>query len=117
MSLVVHAPSLADALISFPDLAFALLFLAFMLWSGLRLAPTYSAYVAVIVLPPLFGMTTYSPYLPLASISRYVLLAFPAFILLGRWRGPTRIQQFLLASSFLVETFWLVLFAAWMLVG
>jgi hypothetical protein len=117
LGLVVNAQNAVDALISLPDGVFALLFLGFTLWSAFRLSSTFSAYMVVIVFPPLLGLTTYSPLLPLASMSRYVVVAFPAFILLGRAFGPSLPQCLIVTLSFLLQTFWLILFAAWIFVG
>lgn len=113
---VLTAPSPLEAVISFPDAFFAVSFLSLLVWSFVRLSPTLSAYMAIIVLPPLFGMTTYSPVYPLASMSRYVLLAFPAFILLGKL-PPSWWQPIVLVFSFLLQTLWLILFVAWVFVG
>ena len=113
---VFHAPTVLDAIRSFPDAFFAVLFLGFLVWSAFRLSPTLTVYMAIIVLPPLFARSTYEPDFPLASMSRYVLLAFPAFLLLGRLRWR-RWQAPLLAVSFLVQTLGLVLFVVWVFVG
>jgi Gpi18-like mannosyltransferase len=114
---IFHSTNFVDALISLPDEICAVLFLSFIVWSFFRLAPTLTAYMAIIVLPPLFGLTTYSPYLPLASMSRYVLVAFPAFVLLGRVNAFARLRSLLIAFSFVFQTVWLILFVAWVFVG
>lgn len=112
----LRAANPVDAMVSFPDPFFAILFLTFAIWSLFRLKPTLTAYMAVILLPPLFGMTTYSQYLPLAAMSRYVLLAFPAFILLGTLPRASW-QPYVLAFSLLLQTLWLMLFVSWIFVG
>jgi len=114
---VLHAQSIVDVIISLPDGLCAVLFLGLTIWSCFRLAPSLTAYIAIIVLPPLFGMTTYSTYLPLASMSRYVMVAFPAFILLGRVTAFRLARSLLVAFSFLLQTLWLILFVAWIFVG
>lgn len=112
----LHGTNPVDAIVIFPDPFFAIIFLIITLWSLFRLKPMFTAYMAVMVLPPLFGMTTYSQYLPLASMSRYVLLAFPAFVLLGTL-PRARWQPFVLTFSLLLQTLWLILFESWIFVG
>ncbi len=113
---VVYAPSLSEAIVSFVDPFFAVLFLAALLWSWFRLPPSYMVYLAVILLPSFFSYFTLASFFPLASLSRFVSVAFPAFLLLGTlkkswWQAP------LLALSFVLQTFWLMLFVAWVFVG
>ncbi len=112
----LSAQDIITTIRSLPDPILALLFIAFTVWSFLRLSLTLAIYMTTIVVLPLFSMTTYLPFLPLASMSRYVLVAFPAFILLARqrwsvWMGP------LVAVSLLVQMCWLVAFGAWVFVG
>ncbi len=112
---VIFAPSLLEAAISFMDPFFAVVFLLGIVWSARRLPLSMTAYLATIVLPPLFVTTTYSEHYPLTAMARYVLVAFPFFLLLGAlakgwWQLP------LTAFSFVVQMFYLMLFVAWVFV-
>lgn len=114
-SAVLFAPSLTDAFVSFWDPFFAVVFLLTLVVSARRLPLSFTMYLAIVVLPPLFVATTYSPHYPLTAMARYVMVGFPFFLLVGSlpkswWQLPT------LAISFLVQTFWLMLFVAWVFV-
>lgn len=112
---VLYAPSLSAALLSFLDPFCAIVLLAALIWSTRRLPLSLTAYLAIIIAPSLFILTTYSDAYPLTSVSRFVVLAFPLFLLLGslpkRWW-----ETILLAFSFLLQTLLLVLFSAWVFV-
>jgi hypothetical protein len=112
---VFDAHSLFDASLSFLDPFFALVLLASLLWSLRRLPLSMTAYLAIVIMPSLFVVTTYSDAYPLTSVSRFVLLAFPFFLLVGslpnRWW-----DSLVLAFSFLIQTLLLVLFSAWVFV-
>ena len=112
---VFRAPSLLDAFFSIVDPLCAIILLGALIWSGRKLPSSFTVYFAMIVLPPLFVVTTYSSESPLTAISRYALVAFPFFLLLGSlpkrwWQAP------LFGISFLFQTFWLMLFVAWVFV-
>jgi hypothetical protein len=105
------------SLYNLPDLVITLLFLGLTIRGFQRLSPTLAAYMTVLVVPPLFNNPLFVPYLPLASISRYLLMAFPGFFLLGQVASESLWQKLLMTSSFLLETFGLILFVAWIFVG
>jgi hypothetical protein len=112
---VLFAPSAPEAVLSLVDPFFAVVFLAALVWSARRLPLAMTVYMATIVLPPLFVTTTYSEHYPLTAMARYVLVAFPFFLLVGAlrkrwWQAPVW------ALSFLAQTFLLVLFCAWVFV-
>ncbi len=92
-----------------PDLFFALLLIVLLCWSITRLRPTFAVYMAIIILPPLFSLSTFRPLFPLASMSRYVLVAFPGFLPLGasesmgRWLVPIAILSLLVQTSILSQ--------------
>jgi Mannosyltransferase (PIG-V) len=98
--------------------AYNLLFLGFavaLLVAGLRvLPPELSAYAALLILPPaLFG----TPQDPLMGLPRYVLVAFPLFIVIG---ALLRDRRFLAGWLILSTAFSLVLcalFVSWRFVA
>ncbi|MCC7162854.1 MAG: glycosyltransferase family 39 protein [Anaerolineae bacterium] len=115
LRVVIAAPSLFDAGISFFNSFAALLLLSGTVWSARRLPLSMTVYMAAIALPPLFVITTYSAHYPLTATSRYVLMAFPLFLLVGAqhrswWQLPA------LAGSFLLQTVWMMLFVGWVFV-
>jgi hypothetical protein len=114
---VLSAKNWSDVGYSLPDLFFAVLFVILLAWSIVRLRPTFTLYMAVIILPPLLSVSTFQPLLPLASVSRYVLVAFPGLLLLGssqrvgQWLAPIAIL------SFVAQTILLSQFVEWQFVG
>lgn len=112
---VARASSGMEALLSLLDPLGIFILLAALVWSARRLPLSMTVYLAIIVAPSLFVITTYSDAYPLTSVSRFVVLAFPLFLLLGtlnaRWW-----EQFVVAVSFLLQTLLLVLFSAWVFV-
>ncbi len=102
---------------AWPDLIITVLFLGVLVWSIFRLSPTWTAYIAIILLPPLFGLTTYNALLPLASMSRYALVAFPGFFLLSAPGIRSLGARSLMGVLLILQTFWLILFVAWVLVA
>jgi hypothetical protein len=112
---VFRATSIFEAGLSFLDPFAVLVLLAALIWSARRLPLSLSAYLAIILAPSLFVVTTYSEAYPLTSVSRFTVLAFPLFLLLGTL-PPRRWETWLLAGSFLLQTLLLVLFAAWVFV-
>lgn len=112
---VFLAPSLHYAAIGLLDPLLAVIFLCGLVWSWRRLPLSMTIYMAIIVIPALFVMTTYAERFPMIAVSRYVIVGFPFFLLLGScqkswWQLP------LLSISFLWQTVWLVLFVAWVFV-
>lgn len=112
---VILAPTLLDAAISLMDPLFATVFLAGLVWSARRLPVSMTVYMATIIVPPLFVVTTYSDHYPLTAMARYVVVAFPFFLLLGGlpkswWQLPVA------ALSFLAQMVWMMLFVAWVFV-
>lgn len=64
------------------DFACALLFLTLSAFAFFKLDGGYAVYSALFVLAPL---SRYSPTFPLMSMSRYVLVLFPCFVILALW--------------------------------
>ncbi len=114
---VLGAKDLSEVVYASPDLIVALLFVGLTIWSAFRLGATMTAYMAVVILPPLFGITTYERLLPLASLSRYVLAAFPGFILLAQIPWLVRWRLGFMTISLLLQTFGLILFSHWFFMG
>lgn len=77
---------------------FALAFLGLCVASFWRLPLAYSAYALVVLLLPL---STPSTYVPLFSMPRFMLTAFPLFILLALWGGKREWVDRLVTVSFL----------------
>ena len=110
-----NAPSSIEAILSAVQAGMEILLLGALVWSARRLPWSYTAYLAILAIPPLFLVTTYSSQFPLTAVARYALIAFPLFILLGalrqgRWQLPV------MAFSFVLQTFWFMLFVAWVFV-
>ena len=74
-------------------------------------------YVAVILLPPLFALARFDPALPLASLPRFLVVAFPGFIALGAKRLREPFPQVMAALSLLLQTFMLLIFTQWIFAG
>lgn len=112
---VWDADSIAAAALSFLDPFSVVVLVGGLVWGARRLPLSMVAYMAIIITPSLFVITTYSDAYPLTSVSRFVVLAFPLFLLMGslphRWW-----ETLLLAFSFLIQTLLLVLFCAWVFV-
>jgi hypothetical protein len=103
--------------LNFFDLALTLLFLA-MLVSQLRAHRWADAtYMAIILLPPLFSIARFVSDLPLASMSRFLIVVFPGFAWLGGMRLNRYFEQSILASSFALQALLLFLFTHWIFVG
>lgn len=112
---VIFAPSPLDAAISFMDPFFTLVLLGALGWGARRLPLSMTSYLAMIVVPPLFVVTTYSEHYPLIAMARYALTAFPFFLLLGAlpksgWQAPVA------AFAFVLQTVWMMLFVSWVFV-
>jgi len=112
---VLNASSISDAALSFLDPIAVILLLAALVWSARRLSLAMTMYIAIIVAPSLFVVTTYSDAYPLTSVSRFVILAFPVFVLLGSHRARWW-ETIVLTLSFLLQTLLLILFSAWVFV-
>jgi len=69
------------------------IFLAMTVLSFRTLPPEYGIYMAVTVFVLLLRRTTLQP---LVSMSRYVLVLFPAFMMWGRWGRNPRVQRLII---------------------
>ncbi|MBI4675638.1 MAG: glycosyltransferase family 39 protein [Chloroflexi bacterium] len=112
---MLGAPSWLEGTLTAIQLGAELLLLGAIVWSARRLSWSYTAYAAIIALPSLFVVTTYSSQFPLTGVSRFAILAFPLFLLLGALRKRWW-HSLLIAGSFLLQTLWLILFVSWVFV-
>ena len=109
--------SLADNLGAAVNL-YNLLFLclaAILLAAGLRVLPfSLNAYAFLLILPPVFFGT---PQIPLMGLPRYVLVAFPIFIVLGVLLRDRRSLGIWLALSAAASVVFCALFVSWRFVA
>jgi hypothetical protein len=117
LAVAFSAKNWYDVYYSLRDPAAELLFVALMLLSIRRLSPTFSVYMAIVLLPPLMSISTYQPLLPLASMWRYELVAFPGFILLSQILLLKRWQSPVVLASFAFQMVVFTRFLQWILVG
>jgi len=90
------------------------LFLAMTALSFRHLSPEYGIYMAVSVFVLLSRRTTLQP---LVSMSRYVLILFPAFMIWGRWGRNPRFQKLVVYPSVALLLYLSGQFAMWGWVG
>lgn len=93
------------------NFAFTVVFLALSIVSFWRLPLAYAAYAFMVVLTPLFFP---SMFMPLYSMPRFVLMAFPIFILLAIWGTRYRWFKWLVLTYSLI---FLGLFTAMFVTG
>lgn len=79
-----------------------------------RLSPEYGIYMAVTIFVLLSRRTTLQP---LVSMSRYVLILFPAFMIWGRWGRNPHFQRFVVYPSVALLLYLSGQFAMWGWVG
>ena len=93
------------------DLLFTLLFLAlaFPVWR--HLPRLFSYYYLTILLFYLMRMGPGTQ--PLLGMTRYVLVLFPAFIILGKWGKPPWIHWVIILSSVIFLLLFSSIFASW----
>ena len=96
------------------NLIVALLFGCICIFVWLKITPELGLYAASMFLIPLFGL---NPGQPFVSMSRYVLVIFPAFILLGKWGKNAWVNRLILYPSFLAALFFSAQFWMWGWVG
>ena len=99
------------------DVAPAVLFVALAVAGARRLPVSFTLYIAAVLLVSLASpIVTY--FDPFASVGRYLLAAFPAFILLGEWssRRPW-VNALVLGGGFMLQALFLGFFlmGGWMI--
>jgi hypothetical protein len=99
------------------DLGLTLLFLTLLVWSARRARWTEAIYMAIIIVPALFAIARFDPNLPLASMSRFLLAAFPGFALLGTIRLREPLPLIVASVSLLFQSFLLLIFTQWIFAG
>ncbi|TKJ31115.1 MAG: hypothetical protein CEE40_02340 [Chloroflexi bacterium B3_Chlor] len=92
------------------NLGMTCLFFAMTVVSLRKLSMEYGIYMAVTMFVLLLRRTTLQP---LVSMSRYVLVLFPAFMIWGRWGRKPRVQRFLLYPSVALLLYLSGQFAMW----
>lgn len=102
--------SVEGTFINVLNLGVACLFLAMTLVSFYRLPRSYSIYMAVSLLVLLLRRTTLQP---LVSMSRYVLVLFPAFMIWGCWGRNPRVQRLIVYPSVALLMYLSGQFAMW----
>jgi hypothetical protein len=92
------------------NLSLAGVFLAMTVVTFRSLPREYGIYMAVTMLVLLLRRTTLQP---LVSMSRYVLILFPAFMLWGRWGRNPRVQRLIVYPSMALLLYLSGQFAMW----
>jgi hypothetical protein len=92
------------------NLAVASLFLAMTALSFRKLSLSYGIYMVITILVLLLRRTTLQP---LVSMSRYVLVLFPAFIMWGHWGRNPRFQRLIVYPSVALLLYLSGQFAMW----
>ncbi len=114
---ILTSGDFAIAFVNLLDLGLTCLFLGLTIWAVTRKQFAEAMYLAIILLPPLFTIARFNAYLPLASISRFLVVAFPGFVLLARTNLPKSIFVGLAGLSIVIQTLLVILFAHWVFVG
>ncbi|HEY6040877.1 MAG TPA: hypothetical protein VIX58_02005, partial [Anaerolineae bacterium] len=99
------------------DILTVVLFFALMIFQMQRGEWSYAFLIAIIMIPPLFTVARYIPPLPLAPLPRYLVLAFPGFIELGRFNLRAPLVFALALLSLLIQTLLLIAFAHWVFIA
>jgi hypothetical protein len=102
--------SLQGTFINILNLSLAVIFLAMTVISFRKLGAEYGIYMAVSMTVLLLRRTTLQP---LVSMSRYVLVLFPAFILWGLWGRNPRVQRLIIYPSVALLLYLSGQFAMW----
>jgi Mannosyltransferase (PIG-V) len=92
------------------NLFVTLLFGCLIVFTWLEMPPELSLYSALMFLLPLFRISAGQPFV---SMSRYVLVLFPVFILLGKWGAKSWVNRLILYPSFLGALFFSAQFWMW----
>jgi hypothetical protein len=92
------------------NLSLLCVFLAMTVLSFRALPAEYGIYMAVTVFTLLLRRTTLQP---LVSMSRYVLVLFPAFMMWGRWGAKPRVQRLIVYPSVALLLYLSGQFAMW----
>lgn len=92
------------------DVAATLFFLPLTVAVAVRMRPAYGVYTAMTFLVPLSTGTT-------GSMTRYVLMLLPAFMLLAHWGRRPTVDRLVLVSFLPLMSYMAVLFAHWYFAG
>jgi hypothetical protein len=94
----------------FLDVLFTLVFLPLAAAVALRMRPAYGVYTVMTFMVPLSTGTT-------GSMTRYILMLLPAFMLLARWGRRPTVDRLVLVASLPLMAYMAVLFAHWYFAG
>lgn len=94
----------------FLDLLATLAFLPLAVAVAVRMRPAYGVYTVMTFLVPLSTGTT-------GSMTRYILMLLPAFMLLAHWGRRPAVDRLVLAASLPLMAYMAVLFAHWYFAG
>lgn len=95
------------------DLAATLFFIGMIIWGFTKLPPMLSLYSIVVILPPLISIQTIVARLPLASLPRYGIIAFPIFITLALMQVQRRWQMIGVTLALVLQALFVALFVNW----
>lgn len=95
------------------DLAATLFFIGMILWGCTKLPPMFSLYSIGVILPPLVSIQTIVARLPLASLPRYGVIAFPIFITLAMTQVQRRWQMLGVTLVLVLQALFVALFVNW----
>lgn len=99
------------------ELSNTLIFIALVIFSWFKLPRSFTAYLALILFLPLTTRYNVSEVIPLAAMSRYLVVGFPAFILAARILSHPALFRVVITLSFALQAFLAALFVLWVHVG
>jgi len=85
-----------------------LIAMMFVIWK--RLPFEYTIYSMLMLIAPMLRMTTTQP---LVSMSRYAIVIFPVFIILGMWGGNRWVNRVIVYTSFSLQLYLSAQFILW----
>jgi hypothetical protein len=92
------------------DVLATLVFAPLVVLVALRMRPAYAVYTGLTFLVPLLTGTT-------ASMTRYVLMLLPCFLLLAVWGRQQWVDRLIVGVSLPLLAYFAVLFSHWYFVG
>ncbi len=95
------------------DLAATLFFIGMIIVGFTKLPPLLSLYSLAVILPPLVSIQTIVARLPLASLPRYGIIAFPIFITLALMQIHRRWKMIGVTLALVLQALFVALFVNW----
>ncbi len=117
LEIILRSSDVAVISLNVLDLGLTLSFLAVLVWMVRQRRLPEALFLAIILMPPLFSIARFNPYLPLASISRFLVVVFPAFAMLGSIQLREPLPKAVAGLALLLQTCLLLLFTKWIFVG